>query len=304
MTMNNSGLVSIVIPCFNQSHFLTEAIESVQNQTYKNFEIIVVNDGSTDDTSRVASNFANVILLEQSNQGLANSRNNGLKKCRGEFVVFLDADDTLLPCALEIGVQMLNKHLNCVFVSGLCQRVDEKNKELETIQPNLFSDDFYESLLRSNYIWSPSNVIYRRNLFQKIEPFDPTLNPVADYELYLRIARQFPIFHHSEIVTNYRQHQASMSKNYKMMLDYVHKVYDQQEEFIKINPIYKKAAKSGLASYKKLCLEGIYYQCSQSFKKGEYANALKLTLTLLSYPLNIPSLIYKLVRIKLKLSSP
>lgn len=302
--MMNDGLVSIVIPCFNQSHFLKDAIESIQHQTYQNFEIIVVNDGSTDETSFVAKSFANVILLEQSNQGLATSRNNGLKKCRGEFVVFLDSDDTLLPNALEIGVNSLKSNPNCVFVSGLCQLVDENGEPRFTIQPTPFSDDFYESLLRSNFIWSPSNVLYRRDLFEKISPFDANLNPTADYELYLRIARQFPVFHHSQIVTNYRQHQTSMSKKYKMMLDYVLEVYEQQQEFIKYNPAYRTALKYGVSSFKAMYLERIYYQCSQAAKKGEFVKAFNLALILLSYPLKMPALFYRLVCIKLKLSPP
>jgi glycosyltransferase involved in cell wall biosynthesis len=302
--MNNPGLVSIVIPCFNQAHFLKEAIESVIRQTYRSFEIIVVNDGSTDETSQVAKSFESVILIEQNNQGLSTSRNNGLKKCNGEFLVFLDADDVILPNALEIGVEALKEHPNCVFVSGLCQLVDETGKPRWTIQPTAYSDDYYESLLRSNFIWSPSNVMYRSELFRRISAFNDKLNPVADYELYLRITREFAVFHHSQIVTNYRQHQSSMSQNYKMMLDSVLKVYEKQEQFIKSNPDYRKALKYGVSSFKTMYLESIYYQCSQAAKKGEFKTAFKSALVLLSYPLKMPGLLYRLVLIKLKIIQP
>lgn len=302
--MNNLGMISIVIPCYNQAHFLKDAIESILIQTYQNYEIIVVNDGSTDETSRVVNRFENVILIEQNNQGLSASRNNGLKKCNGEFIVFLDADDSLCPNALEIGFNAFKEHPDCVFVSGLSQLVDEPGKPRWTVQPITYSNDNYESLLRFNFIWSPSNVMYRRALFEKIEPFDTNINPTADYELYLRVARQFAIFHHSKIVTNYRQHQTSMSKNYKLMLDCVLEVYERQQEFIKDNATYQKALKYGISSFKSIYLEGIYYQFSQSIKKGEFKKAFKLALILLSYPLKMPKLFYRLVRIKLKLSAP
>src|SRR5215211_9350661 len=96
-----AGLVSVVIPCYNQAHFLGEAIESVLSQSYRNFEILVVDDGSTDNTSEVASRYERVRIVRQENRGLSGARNRGLREAKGEYVVFLDADDRLLPGALE-----------------------------------------------------------------------------------------------------------------------------------------------------------------------------------------------------------
>ena len=98
-------LVTVVIPCYNQAHFLGEAIESVLSQSYRNFELIVVDDGSTDETSEVASRYERVRLFQQENQGLAGARNRGLGEAKGEYVVFLDADDRLLAGALEAGLR-------------------------------------------------------------------------------------------------------------------------------------------------------------------------------------------------------
>src|SRR5215212_9690625 len=92
-------LVSVVIPCYNQAHFLSEAIESVLAQTHPNFEIIVVDDGSTDNTSEVAARYPGVRHIRQDNQGLAAARNTGLRESKGTCLVFLDADDRLLPNA-------------------------------------------------------------------------------------------------------------------------------------------------------------------------------------------------------------
>src|SRR5215207_9860716 len=113
-----AGLVSVVIPCYNQAHFLGEAIESVLDQSYPNFEIIVVDDGSPDDTSEVAGRYPEVRLVRQENRGLAGARNAGLSYSEGEYVVFLDADDRLLPEALEAGLKCLKAHSECAFASG------------------------------------------------------------------------------------------------------------------------------------------------------------------------------------------
>src|ERR671916_3003782 len=108
------GKVSVVIPCYNQAHFLGEAIESVLSQTYEEFELIVVDDGSKDDTEELASSYAaedaRVRLIRQQNRGLAGARNRGLSESSGEYVVFLDSDDRLLEEALAVGVGELQAH--------------------------------------------------------------------------------------------------------------------------------------------------------------------------------------------------
>src|SRR5262245_20604446 len=93
-------LVSVIIPCYNHAHYLGEAIESVLAQTVQDFEIIVVDDGSTDSTADVAARYPRVRYVRQNNQGLSAARNTGIKHGLGRFLVFLDADDLLLPGAL------------------------------------------------------------------------------------------------------------------------------------------------------------------------------------------------------------
>src|SRR5918993_1194548 len=102
--MNFIPLVSVIIPCYNQAHFLPEAIDSVLNQTYPNYEIIVIDDGSTDDATGVARRYDNVRCIRQDNQGLPASRNIGFQESRGSYLLFLDSDDRLLPNALQVGV--------------------------------------------------------------------------------------------------------------------------------------------------------------------------------------------------------
>src|SRR3712207_3515162 len=102
----DAPLVSVIIPCYNQAHYLGETIESVLNQTHQNLEIVVVDDGSTDNTAEVASSYPQVKLLQQENQGRpAVGRNNGFRASSGEYIVFLDSDDRLVPDALEVGLR-------------------------------------------------------------------------------------------------------------------------------------------------------------------------------------------------------
>src|SRR5579872_2171738 len=98
-------LVSVVVVCYNQAHFLADAINSVLGQTYKNVEIIVVDDGSTDDTAATAQRFPGIRYIHQKNCGLSAARNTGLKASRGQYLVFLDGDDRLLPEAVSVGIE-------------------------------------------------------------------------------------------------------------------------------------------------------------------------------------------------------
>src|SRR5262245_26551242 len=125
-------LVSVVIPCYNQAHFLREAIESVRAQTYPAVEIVVVDDGSADDTSAVAAGYPGVRCLRQQNQGLAVARNRGLAISRGDLAVFLDADDRLLPDAIAIGAGMLMSDPSLGFVAGYSRFISGDGQPLPT----------------------------------------------------------------------------------------------------------------------------------------------------------------------------
>src|ERR671910_2706788 len=139
------GKVSVVIPCYNQADFLGEAIESVLSQSYQAFEVIVVDDGSTDDTKEVASAYAledsRVRLVRQQNRGLAGARNRGLAESRGEYVVFLDSDDRLLGEALEVGVRELESHPECAFVAGRCRFIAADGSPILRLEQEIVEGD-------------------------------------------------------------------------------------------------------------------------------------------------------------------
>src|SRR6266849_10400417 len=178
VSMPESGLVSVIIPCYNQAHFLHEAIESVLAQSYSNFEIILVNDGSTYSTAEVVRRHSPVRYVYQENAGLSSARNTGLRHSRGEFLVFLDADDRLLPHALETGVGSIREHPECAFVSGHCRVINATGVILPSPRQLRVEGEHYLTLLRGGtYIWCPATVLYQRRVFDFVHGFDPELNP-------------------------------------------------------------------------------------------------------------------------------
>jgi glycosyltransferase involved in cell wall biosynthesis len=181
-------LVSIVIPCYQQAHYLEEAIESVLAQTYPHYEIIVVDDGSPDDTAAVAARYPPVRYIRQKNQGLAAARNTGLRASQGAYLTFLDADDRLTPGALARGVSCLTEHPEAGLVFGCYRKINAQGELLPTCPPAYAGSDLYHDLLKFNCIGMVCNVMYRRAVFDRLGGFDPNISPAADYDLYLRVA--------------------------------------------------------------------------------------------------------------------
>jgi cellulose synthase/poly-beta-1,6-N-acetylglucosamine synthase-like glycosyltransferase len=206
-------LVSVVIPCFNQAQFLSDAIESVLAQTYGRVELIVVDDGSSDNTAAVAGRFGEVVYRWQENAGPPSARNNGLRESRGELIAFLDSDDRLLPEALEVGVSALQANPECAAAVGACRNIDAGGRPLDVPAQPLVLKDHYLALLKSCFILSGSSVLFRRSALHEIDGFDRGLALGDDYDLYLRTARLHPICCHGRVVTEYRRHSGSLTRD-------------------------------------------------------------------------------------------
>lgn len=257
--LQKKPLVSVIIPCFNQGRFLGEAITSVQKQTYPNIEIIVVNDGSTDNTQQVAVSFANVKYFYQPNAGLSAARNHGLSHSNGLFLVFLDADDILYPEAVACNVEYLLQNPLWAFVSGGHDKVDEWLNPLENQdEAGTVSCDHYKALLRGNYIGMHAAVMYRCRVFDEFR-FDTTLRACEDYDLYFRIARKYPVGAHGEKLAAYRQHGENMSAKILNMLQQVRMVHTRQISVL-ANEEEKSAWKDGKTIWTKYYANVLYRQ--------------------------------------------
>jgi glycosyltransferase involved in cell wall biosynthesis len=242
--------VSVVIPCFNQGRFLADALDSVVAQSRRATEIVVIDDGSTDNTPDVAARYPSVRCIRRRNRGLASARNSGIRHTTGEYVVFLDADDRLRPEALEIGVRELTARPGCAFVWGRCIRIDSRRRPLSTVPPPRIIGDAYDALLRNNMIWTPAVAMFRRAVCGTLLRFDAASGASADYDLYLRIARTLPVHDHAATVAEYRLHRGNMSRDVALMLASTLAVLRTQRSYARSRAEYARAYRVGRTAWR------------------------------------------------------
>ena len=209
--------VSVVIPCYNQGRFLPGAIESALGQTGEPPKVIVVDDGSCDDTPSVAQQFSGVRYVWQENRGLSAARNRGLAECDTQYIVFLDADDLLLPNALRHGLECHAHHRDRAFVSGGYRLMDAAGNVTAEPTPADIDRGHFAALLRGNYIAMHATVMYRTEVVRDLGGFDESLSVCEDYDLYLRIADRHPIATHRHVVADYRIYPSTLSANSRRM---------------------------------------------------------------------------------------
>lgn len=246
-------LISVIIPTYNYAKFLPKAIDSVLQQTYTNVEIIIIDDGSTDGTNDVIPSHASIKYFYQENKGLSAARNAGIDRSQGMYLVFLDADDWLEKEGLAINYQLLKQHAELAFVSGNYNFLRAKTGEIEKIITEV-NTDHYRHFLQCNYVGMHAAVMFQRwasELFR----YDESLKACEDYDLYLRITRQYPVMHQQAVIATYYFHEAGLSHNYERMIEALSVIMKKQEVFISSDD-EKKAYALGLQQWKD------YYQLS------------------------------------------
>lgn len=270
----NNPLISVIIPCYNQGHLLQDALDSVFRQSYKNTEIILIDDGSTDDTKTVAQRNTGVRYFHQLNQGPSAARNTGLQHFKGECVVFLDADDYLYDDALSINYGYLAKNEQLAFVSGSHDKVYAQSGDIVPVVKTV-SSDHYLNLLKGNYIGMHAAVMYRRWVFDEFK-FDPSLRGCEEYDLYLKVARKYPVLHHPYKMAAYRFHKANSSHNIPLMLNTAIRVLESQEPNLK-NNAERQAYTEGLKNWKQYYVQELHanIQGSNKFSAADYYTLLK-----------------------------
>jgi glycosyltransferase involved in cell wall biosynthesis len=282
----NSSLplwVSVVIPCYNHARFLGEAIESALAQSYPRVEIIVVDDGSRDHTEEVAGRYPGVQYVRQDNQGLAAARNTGLRESHGDILVFLDADDRLLPEALERGVHNLLNSPESAFVSGRYRYIREDGSIMHEYSQKPADPDHYAAFLLGNYIGMHATVAYRRSVLEAEGGFNPSLRACEDYDLYLRIARKYPVSLHQHLVAEYRQHGQNMSRDPRLMLKTVLTVLHSNKKYIGTNDRYHEAYRAGVTSWREHYSQAFFEQLRQRWTDKQIGPTLALAASWFRY---------------------
>jgi cellulose synthase/poly-beta-1,6-N-acetylglucosamine synthase-like glycosyltransferase len=271
--------VSVVIPCFDQGHYLAEAIESVLAQSLLPAEVLVVDDGSRDNSFEVAGRYPSVRRLRQSNRGAAAARNTGLTASSRECVVFLDADDRLLEHALEVGACALSKRPNIAFVAGMSRDIAGDGTVLTGERQPLVSQDHFVRLLEDCFIWSGSSIAYRRDALESLGGFDESLAAGDDYDLYLRLARRFPIYCHDSVVTEYRRHGTNATRDPALVLASQLEVLQRQRSRLR-DRRERRARRVGIRKTRERHGSALAEQVARELREHRWRRALRSAQTL------------------------
>lgn len=272
--------VSIIIPTYNQQQYLGEAIESALTQTRTPHEILVIDNGSTDGTPEVAARYP-VRYIRQTNQGICGSTNRGIAEATGNYLVILHSDDRLLPNHLDASLAAFSEHPDAAFVCGDYRWLGEGDLwHVHRCQPE---PDYYATLLRMNFIGPPIVVMFKRQVLLTIGGFRREFQGADDQDMYLRIARQYPIHCHHEVIAEYRRHPGQDSQRFTMMLATALKMLEAQQPYIKDHPEYRHAYRSGIRQRRSLYGETIFWQGVQAAKQRQWSEAMTCFSVLLKY---------------------
>jgi amino acid adenylation domain-containing protein len=303
LSKSNHSSVSVVIPAYNSSKFLPAAIESILHQTYPDIEIVVVDDGSTDDTKAVCVGIASALrnryptitYIYQSNQGVSGARNTGIRVSQGAYLIFLDSDDYLLPDAVEIGVNCLNDRPEAGFVFG--------SYLFKTINPDgsyttqkLFDEPpavaSYATILAAQHKIQCSTVMFRRVAIEAVGEFDFNLAVMEDLNLFLRVARTFPIYFHDRVVSEYRYHGGNVSSQSAKMLINTLAVHSLERSYLHQNgsPADLTAYECGRATWIKFFGDRLPYEIMRSLQAKNWVAGLGNLRLLLNYDPRLESI--------------
>jgi glycosyltransferase involved in cell wall biosynthesis len=225
----NLARVSVVIPYYNQPEFLSEAVSSAKKQAYSDLEIIVVDDGSRVPAAAVLKDLCGIRIFRTENRGVSAARNLGVQNSSGDYLIFLDSDDRLLPGAVEAHLETMWQRPDVGLTFGSQKVIDRNGAEIHPAHICRPRRDYFEMLLEGNPIGSPGAAMMRRTAVESAGLFNESVSMGEDYDLYLRIARCFPLAQHSFCVLEYRQHNANTSLAQEQMYVSTMSVLDRIE---------------------------------------------------------------------------
>jgi glycosyltransferase involved in cell wall biosynthesis len=212
--------VSVIIPCYNQGRFLPFSLQSVLEQTFQDWEAVIVNDGSIDNTAAVAAQFRDprILYIEQKNRGLAGARNKGIHSARAQIIALLDSDDLWEPEFLEIMMDQLERYPQAAGAYCGHQYVDVKGQEigvpsLKVVPP----ETFHHHVSRGNWL-VPGAVVFRKAIAQEMGLFDESMRAVEDTDLWIRMSARYEFVGVPEILVKYRRHGSNMTADPQHMV--------------------------------------------------------------------------------------
>ena len=287
--MLNKPKVSVIMSVYNGEKYLREAVDSILNQTFKDFEFIIINDGSTDKTSEILENYNDpriVIINNQENIGLTKSLNKGLKIAKGEYIARMDADDVSLPERLEKMVNFLNKNNDIGLLGSSFIIVDEKGRELKTYRFVTGNNEIKKKLLSGNYFGSE---MFRSACLEKVGFYREEFRYAQDYDLCLRIAEFWDVANIAEPLYNLRVNLQSISIVNKFeqeryaslarILANQRKKYGKEKLDIsnkeKVEDILNRILPRNKHNVKKVLADGYFHGADLFYFAGKYLKAIR-----------------------------
>jgi glycosyltransferase involved in cell wall biosynthesis len=272
----STDLVSVIVPAFNAADTVCDTVRSALNQTHRNLEIIIVDDGSTDQTQAVASSFVErdprVRYVRKDNGGVASARNRGIAEARGEFVAPLDADDLWYPTKLERQLERFEQTgPETALVYAWCCWIDNHGTVTNSAPPTRFEGSILPEMCLGNVVISGSNALIRRNALIAAGGFDESLRRrgaqgCEDWKLCLVMAKRHKIAMVPEYLVGYRVSHGSMSDDFEQMMRSRRLV---EAEFISAHPeLARQLARGGAILARSLALRAI--------ERGQIREAMKL----------------------------
>ena len=210
MEAKDTPFISVIIPTFNRVNLLKETVGSVRNQKFNDFEIIVVNDGSTDGTGEWLRKQTDLRVIEQSNLGIATARNNGASAARGAWLAFLDHDDLWAPDKLLIQAEFVQNNPEVALVAARHVRLGKpyrEPKKPQWIKGDLFVKEYSQSFIHT------SSVMIRSDVFEQIEGFPTKYRFADEFDVWLKIAAAYPIAYFDRPLVFIRFYESNTSHN-------------------------------------------------------------------------------------------
>ena len=226
----STPLVSVVIPTYNAAPYLRDALKSVLEQTYRNCEVVVVDDGSTDNSAQIVAEYPSVQYVPQQHRGAAAARNFGIRATTGALIAFLDADDYWMPQKLEQQVRFFAEHPSYGMVFTDHITIDPQGRTLQvTNKRPILDGDIVRNIFLLSNIGTPT-VMVRRDVLSTVGSFDETLHCAEDENLWIRIAMDYPVGLIPVPLTIVRRHNDNVSGRPEVVLHWVSKNIERLNE--------------------------------------------------------------------------
>lgn len=246
----NGPVISVITPTYNRADFLPEAVRSVLDQTFKDFELLIVDDGSTDNTPEVLEPFlkdGRVLYEFQQNQGQSAARNRALAKARGQFICFLDSDNAWLPNKLEHQLEAFDQHPEVDIVYGDIVTIDEEGRELSRKNMRRYSGHIASHMLKDNFV-SMNTTMARRYCFDEMGGMSGKRRVADDYDLWLRFSAKYRFLYLPEVFAKYRVMADQISSDKRRRFDTNEQII---LDFLRDYPeaVSSREARIGLAAF-------------------------------------------------------